>query len=255
MRRTIAACATLVLLIAPLSASAQQRRGGAPAPRQAAPRQAAPAPRMAAPAPQMRAPVPPPQMRAPAPAAPAQRGFNLNNDVRAGQAPARPITPTAPSPRTPASRTAPARTIGTTPRAHVHPPAANQPPRGRVVTNRQYHGGRWGWNHGVAWNPAPAYWGGGFWGPFAFASLGVAFGEIIDDDNNQPLYSYQVEPDSPGADLLANYGLTQEQCGDPNLVVIFGPDQSVICADPNDQVPSGEYDIDTDNFTLEALNS
>jgi hypothetical protein len=33
-------------------------------------------------------------------------------------------------------------------------------------------------------------------------------------------------------------------------VVIFGPDNSVICAAPNDIVGPGEYDLDSSTLTL-----
>jgi hypothetical protein len=34
--------------------------------------------------------------------------------------------------------------------------------------------------------------------------------------------SYEIEESTPGALLLENYGLLQAQCGQPNLVVIWG---------------------------------
>ena len=91
----------------------------------------------------------------------------------------------------------------------------------------------WGWNHGVAWYPSYGYWGGGFWGAFgigvASAAVGAAvYGSIV--ANNVTYTSYQVQPSSPGATLLSNYQLTQVQCGGAGLVVIYGPQNSVICA-------------------------
>jgi hypothetical protein len=113
-----------------------------------------------------------------------------------------------------------------------------------VIENSRYHDQRaWGWNRGVAWDPAPRYWGGGFWGPFGFG-LGAFYGSYDNTD------SYEVEPESPGASLLSDYQLTQTQCGAPDLVVIYGPDNSVICAYPNNLVSPGSYDIDPSNLTL-----
>jgi hypothetical protein len=119
-----------------------------------------------------------------------------------------------------------------------------------VVVNPVYRGPAWGWNHGVAWYPAPSYWGGGFWGSLAIAATSAAvFGAIV-NSQNQRIYSYQVQPQSPGATLLSNYGLTQTPCGPPNLVVIYGPNNSVICAYPNNLVSAGNYNLDTSTLSL-----
>ncbi len=133
------------------------------------------------------------------------------------------------------------------------PVTNNRPPSHVRVDNPRYRGRpAWGWNRGVVWAPAPAYWGGGFWGPFAFgAAFGaVLYGTFADQATNQVFTSYQVAQGSPGATLLSNYQLTQTPCGPPDLVVIFGPDNSVICAYPNDLVGPGEYEIDPSTFTL-----
>jgi hypothetical protein len=132
----------------------------------------------------------------------------------------------------------------------------NNPPRQmpgnigarRRISNPSFHGNAWGWNRGVTWNPAPTYWGGGFWGTLAFSATAAFFGELI--SSGQTYESYEVYPDSPGATLLANYQLTQTPCGPPDLVVIWGPDSSLICAFPNDMVGPGEYDIDPSTLTL-----
>jgi hypothetical protein len=118
------------------------------------------------------------------------------------------------------------------------------------VRNPVYGGGAvWGWNRGVAWYPAPAYWGGGFWGAMAIGVTSAAvFGAIV--ANNTRYTSYQIMPSSPGATLLNNYHLTQTPCGPPNLVVIFGPNNSVICAYPNDIVAPGSYNLDTSTLSL-----
>jgi hypothetical protein len=122
---------------------------------------------------------------------------------------------------------------------------------GRVIYNPRRWGG-WGWNRGIHWYPAPIYWGGGFWGPFGFSGLGAGllFGSIIDYQDQAIYPSYQIEPSSPGAELLQNYGLQQTECGPPNLVVIWGPDNSVICAYPNDLVGAGNYELDPTTLTI-----
>jgi hypothetical protein len=76
----------------------------------------------------------------------------------------------------------------------------------------------------------------------------VYFGAIPDAQIVYP--SYQVEPDSPGAELLQDYGLQQTPCGPPDLVVIWGPDNSVICALPNNNVGPGNYSVDPETFSL-----
>jgi hypothetical protein len=49
---------------------------------------------------------------------------------------------------------------------------------------------------------------------------------------------------------LQNYGLQQTPCGPPDLVVIWGPDNSVICAYPNNLVGPGNYGVDPSSLTL-----
>jgi hypothetical protein len=119
---------------------------------------------------------------------------------------------------------------------------------GPAITNPHHWSGSWTWNRGVVWQPAQIYWGGGFWGPLALS--GALFGSIVDDQDQLIYPSYQVEPDSPGAQLLENYGLAQTPCGQQNLVVIWGPDNSVICAYPNDLVAAGNYELDPTTLTL-----
>jgi hypothetical protein len=96
----------------------------------------------------------------------------------------------------------------------------------------------WYWNRGNAWVASPAYWGGGFWGAFSIG-LGVNTGGY-----------YAVQADSPGSQLLANYGLQQTDCNQPNLVDISGPDGSEICAYPNNEVGPGQYQIDPSTLSL-----
>jgi hypothetical protein len=103
-----------------------------------------------------------------------------------------------------------------------------------------YAGNPWGWNAGRVWVAEPRFWGGGFWGAFA---LNVELGAPA------PAY-YQVQAGYPGAQLLANYGLQQTDCNQPNLVDIYGPDGSQICAFPNDEVGPGAYSVDPATLTL-----
>jgi len=233
-RRSSAACALIVGLVLALSPAAHAQRGGhaeAPAP---APRSAPPPPRPAAPA-------------RPAPVAPPA-GFNLRRDIaqpaaaRAGGPP-----PQAAMPRTGAPAAARPSFTATTVGGPFHDRF-----KGPVIRNARVAGSNYGWNHGIPWRAAPIYWGGGFWGSFAIASLGsyAAYG-AFEDDQDQVVYpSYQVDADTPGADLLADYQLQQTPCGPPNLVVIWGPDNSVICAIPNDLVGPGDYEVDPQTFTL-----
>jgi hypothetical protein len=231
-----------IALSAPLGALAQ-RRGGGGGGGQAAPRAAS----------------------APARSGGRTQGFDLHEDIAPparSTAPVRPVTP--PRPANPVHENAPVVTqqhdVASRPPATAHRPAlignlgyGGQPGGRRVIRDPRYQGAPWGWNHGVTWNPAPRYWGGGFWGPWALgiAAAGI-FGYIAYDD--ETLTSYQVEPDSPGAQLLDNYQLTQVPCGPPDLVVIFGPDDSAICADPNDSVAAGEYQLDPSDLTIVSLD-
>ena len=81
----------------------------------------------------------------------------------------------------------------------------------------------------------------------------VLSGSVADYDDHQLFASYDVVPQSPGAQLLGDYGLMQTQCGPPNLVVIWGPGNSVICAYPNGLVGPGNYELDPATLTLRSL--
>jgi hypothetical protein len=192
-------------------------------------------------------------------------GFNFNRDIAPRPAPV-PVAPAAPPRAAPVSRPAfaPPRTAPAPAQQRAPQPVYRRAPNapgngpatggfhGRVVTNPRHWSQPWDWNRGIAWQPAPIYWGGGFWGPWAVDSLtaAIAFG-AIDDDQAQIAYpSYEVEPDTPGALLLQNYGLQQTPCGPPGLVVIWGPDNSVICAFPNDNVGPGNYELDPTTLTI-----
>jgi hypothetical protein len=129
--------------------------------------------------------------------------------------------------------------------------------RGAVVTNPVYGAyPMWGWNYGYPWYPAPYYWGGGFWGAYSVGVVvGADYGEVTDEENHTTYNSYEVSDESPGAKLLSSYSLTQEQCGKPNLVVIYGPSNSVICALPNNLVAAGNYSVDEQNLTIVSQNA
>jgi hypothetical protein len=246
--------ALILLFSVPLATLAAPRGGGGSRPAPAA-RPAAPAARPAAPATR--------------PAAPGG-GFNFNNDTRPA-APAQRPNPPAQRPNPPAQRPNPPPAQRPNPPAqrpnppaqrpnnpNYRPPSPNyrppnyRPPHTVVVVNPIYRGPAWGWNRGVAWYPAPAYWGGGFWGTLAIAATSAAIFGYIVGQNNQQIVSYQVQPNSPGAQMLMNYQLTQTQCGPPNLVVIYGPNNSVICAYPNNLVSAGTYSLDPSTLTLSS---
>ena len=119
-----------------------------------------------------------------------------------------------------------------------------------VIVNPRV-GSAWGWNRGVAWVPRTNYWGGGFWGPFAVGAATVGMTSAIVNASSSNYYT--VEQNTPGYSLLSNYSLVQTQCSDdPNLVYMYGPQDSLICANPNNLVPSGDYDIDIDTLSLVA---
>jgi len=206
---------------------------------------------------------------------PAPAGFNFNHDIapapahqtvpiRSG-APQRVATPERRAPQPP-NAAAPAR--GNEPGRTAYAPPANYhraqftPDQsggpygghfgGHPIRNPRFDGRQYGWNNGAVWRPAPIYWGGGFWGPFALADLSAAvlFGSVLDAENNVYYPSYQVEPDTPGYDILNDYGLQQVECGPPGLVEIWGPDDSVVCGGPNDEVAAGNYEVDPATFSL-----
>ena len=75
------------------------------------------------------------------------------------------------------------------------------------------------------------------------------YGSLV-DAQGQTLASYEVTPDSPGAQLLTNYQLTQTDCSQTDLVVIYGPNTSLICAYPNAIVGPGNYSVDPSGLTI-----
>jgi hypothetical protein len=198
-----------------------------------------------------RAAAPPPRPAAPPPRPVQQPGFSFPHDPAARPAPAYPAHPIAP----PAARPMPPGARPVAPqggRTAYRPPQVSSPNYRGVVVSNPNHWGHYGWNHGRVWYPAPIYWGGGFWGPFALGALtgALLYGSIIDYPDQQIYPSYQIQPLTPGAQLLQNYNLTQTPCGPPNLVVIWGPGDSVICAFPNNFVDAGNYQLDPTTLTL-----
>lgn len=184
-------------------------------------------------------------MPAQRPATPAQRptnpggGFNFNNDI--GRPPTASQLPSGPG-------------IGNRPGGPGNgggignrPPIAGRPPVAPIVPP----GPAWGWNGGVIWYPAYGYWGGGFWGPWGYGYYGPYYGTYVYSETKEEVKSYEVAPDSAGAKVLQAYGLAQTQCGPPEgLVIVLGPEESVICAQPNNTVTAGTYQLDTTNLTL-----
>lgn len=239
-RSFLAAIACAMMLVAPGPSFAQHSPPSAPG------YHAAPAPAYhPAPAPVYH-PAPPP------PSHPTNGGFSFPHETNA-RPPA--VYPSRVAPR-PGYHVAPQQSYVRNYPPHV--PYRSGPYRywrGPVLSNR-HRWGWWGWNHGVVWYPVPYYWGGGFWGPWVIGVTGVVlFGSIIDYDNYTIYPSYEIEPTSPGAQLLNDYGLTQTQCGPPNLVAIWGTDNSVICAYPNNLVAPGNYELDPATLTLQSLGT
>jgi hypothetical protein len=215
----------------------------------------------------------------PAGGTPQGGGFNLNRDMSASQRPAptrpagggatvanRPSNPSVNKPNNGGNNgnvnrpnggngNKPVVGNGNNNNINVNKNVTNVNVNRNVVVNPVYRGGpAWGWNRGVIWVPAPAYYGGGFWGPFAIGVTTVlVWGTIVNSHTHQTITSYQVQPSSPGATLLSNYQLTQTQCGPPNLVVIYGPNNSAICAYPNNLVSAGEYTVDSSNLSIVSL--
>ncbi len=263
MNASLRSAAALLLLVGmPAATFAQTHNGQAPPPPRPAPAPArAPAPpRPAAPPPRPPAP-PPKQVPVAKPPPPPPHGFSLPHDTNVQPIPVKPAPPITHH-----------ETVAQPPatKARVQPPPKNYKPatfygnvhygpywnrfHGPVIINpHRWHG--WGWNNGVAWNAAPIYWGGGFWGPFALSGLSgyTPYGWFLDTQNQYYYPSYQILQTSPGEQLLLNYSLQQTECGQPNLVVIWGPQNSVICAYPNNLVAAGNYQVNPTDLTLVSM--
>ena len=123
--------------------------------------------------------------------------------------------------------------------------------RNNVVVNPRGWGS-WGWNNGRPWSPNYNYWGGGFWGSFAAgaAVTGLTAAAINAANDDSPEYIV-IQEGSPGNTLFSSYGLVQVQCVEGgNLVFIYGPQDSLICATPNSSVVAGFYDVNPTDMTL-----
>ena len=114
----------------------------------------------------------------------------------------------------------------------------------------------WGWHGGSPWYPNNTFWGGGFWGPFAVGTVvggltGALITSAAQNNNNRGDTYIIVKQGTPGYNLLDSYGLRQTRCTD-DVIVIYGPENSVICATPTSRIPAGTYDTDTETLTLIA---
>ncbi|HTW82922.1 MAG TPA: hypothetical protein VMD91_02500 [Candidatus Sulfotelmatobacter sp.] len=199
--------------------------GGAPRSAPSAPRSYAPPARSYAPPARSYTPPQPVQRAAPQP------GFDLHGD-------------TSNSGRIVVPQYQPAQTAPQAQRGYQ--PIARRPPPNlhRVIVHNPHNHPNWGWHGGTPWVPVLTFWGGDFWGDIAPGDIGAQY----------PLTFVPIAPGSPGAELLQDYQLTQTDCNtDAPLVVIDGPDGSVICAIPNAVVGPGTYTVDPSTLTLESI--
>ena len=121
---------------------------------------------------------------------------------------------------------------------------------GNIVVNPRPNWGGWGWNRGNPWAPNYDYWGGGFWGGFAVGAFTTAVTGAIINSNDDPTYVV-IQQDTPGYYLFDSYGLTQIQCDTSlDLVFIYGPQNTLMCATPNSVVIAGYYDVDPEDLVL-----
>ena len=81
----------------------------------------------------------------------------------------------------------------------------------------------------------------------------VVYGAIVDEDTDVTYNSYEIQDGTPGETFLTNYHLVQVKCGPTGLVVVFGPENSVVCATPNSYVGAGSYRLDTTTLDLIPL--
>ena len=112
----------------------------------------------------------------------------------------------------------------------------------------------WGWNGGSPWSPNYGFWGGGFWGSFALgaATAGVTSAIVSSASNNNDPNFVVIDSSSPGNTLFTSYGLVQVACDSEDLVLIYGPQDSLVCARPTSDVPIGVYDVEPSDMTLIA---
>ena len=80
----------------------------------------------------------------------------------------------------------------------------------------------------------------------------AVYGSIV-GANNTTYNSYQVQPNTPGATFLTSYGLSQVECGGGGQVVVYGPNNSVVCANPNGTVSAGSYNLNTETLSLTPI--
>jgi hypothetical protein len=178
--------------------------------------------------------------------------------------------PTAPKPAAPPVMRAPSPANVRPPQVHpapvypavVHPtllpaipavhPVPALPSPTTIINNNPQRLGEWGWNGGIPWYPARNYWGYGFWGPWGLSASNVGqFGSVARGGAIYP--SRYASISSPGAQLLMDYELHQTQCGPPNLVIIWGPNNSVICAHASTLALPGNYRLDPATLTIKPL--
>jgi hypothetical protein len=107
--------------------------------------------------------------------------------------------------------------------------------------------GSFGWNWNRPWVAQPGFWGGGFWGPFSLFSMIAGAGIWGQTRYTMPAFG------SPGSILFENYGLYAAACGPHNLVYVYGPNNSVMCAWPNQYVPPGAYFVDMETLQLVVM--
>jgi len=142
--------------------------------------------------------------------------------------------------------------VDITPRGGVDvTPAAPRYRYNNAIVNPRWNPGlgNWWWNGSRPWYPNRVYWGGGFWGNMASAAVTGAVAGSVAAEQSEPT----VVVTSPGGQLLSSYSLVQVPChstNTANLVVIRGPEGSVICAQPTAMVPSGVYIVDPETLSL-----
>ena len=125
----------------------------------------------------------------------------------------------------------------------------------RTIINHPFY--NWKWNDGRRWYSDDYYWGGGFWGNFLanMVTVGLTSSIIDGNDYNKNSNYVVIKENSPGYRLFNNYGLTQVQCDtSPDLAFIYGPQDSLICALPNETISAGYYDVNIKDLVLRPRN-
>ena len=126
-----------------------------------------------------------------------------------------------------------------------------------IITQPYYDLSDWWWNNGNRWYPDNYYWGHGFWGNFISSMINIGLTNALINSNyaNETPNYVVIEDDSPGYYLFNKYNLTQVECDiSQNLVFIYGPQNSLMCAIPNENVPSGYYEVNTESLVLIPIN-